>query len=164
MRSVQSLAILLSIASALASCKRSEPAEASLSAAPSAAPEPAKVAAAAAEFHEDFFDLAIRSAGPYSVGKVGAAEIVLSPKNGYHTNDKYPYKFKTAESPGVSFRAPVFTKEDVVLDEKRATMKLDFTPDSTGEKTVSGQFAFSVCSADKCLVEKRDLTLRVAVN
>ena len=162
-RPVRSTALVLLAASALAGCKRSEPTEASSPSAPSA-PEPAKVAAAAAEFHEDFFDLAIRPAGPYSAGKAGAAEIVLSPKNGYHTNDKYPYKFKAAESHGVSFRAPVFTKEDVVLDEKRATMKLDFTPDSTGEKTVSGQFAFSVCSAEKCLVEKRDLTLRVAMN
>lgn len=148
---------------AVAGCKRAgpdkvEPSNAPVSAAPTAATAPA------AEFHEDTFDLELRAAGPYSAGKPAAAEIVLSPKGGFHTNDKYPYKFRTADSPGVAFRAPVFTKEDVTLDEQKARMKLDFTPESAGEKAISGQFAFSVCSADKCLVEKRDLTVKVAVN
>jgi hypothetical protein len=108
--------------------------------------------------------LALRPVGSYAAGKPAAAEIVLVPKGGYHTNDKYPYKFKTGPSPGVSYRVPVFTKDDVTLDERHASMKVDFTPDAAGEKTVSGQFAFSVCSAERCLVEKRDLTLKLAVN
>lgn len=128
------------------------------------APEVAKAVAPASEFHEDTFDLSLHAAGPVTAGKPAAAEVVLLPKGGYHTNDKYPYKFKAATTDGVAFRAPVFTKEDVTLDEHKATMKVDFTPDSSGEKTISGQFAFSVCSAEKCLVEKRDLTLKVAVN
>jgi hypothetical protein len=123
-----------------------------------------KVAAPAAEFHEETFDLTLRAVGSVAAGKAATAEVVLIPKAGYHTNDKYPYKFKTATNPGVSYRAPVFTKEDVTLEEHKATMKVDFTPDSAGEKTLAGQFAFSVCSAEKCLVEKRDLTLSVAVN
>ena len=145
-------------------CRRAEPPPPEATAASAAPLDTTKPAAPASEFHEDTFDLALRPVGSYSAGKPGSAEIVLVPKGGYHTNDKYPYKFKTATPSGVAFRAPVFTKDDVTLDEKRATMKLDFTPDSVGEKTVAGQFAFSVCSAEKCLVEKRDLTLKLAVN
>jgi hypothetical protein len=130
----------------------------------SAPPEVAKAVAPASEFHEETFDLSLRAVGSAAAGKPASAQVVLIPKAGYHTNDKYPYKFKTATNAGVSYRTSVFTKEDVTLEEHRATMKLDFTPDSAGEKTLSGQFAFSVCSAEKCLVEKRDLTLSVAVN
>lgn len=136
--------------------------ETAASAAP--APEVATVDKPASEFHEDTFDLSLRAVGAVAAGKPAGVEVVLVPKGGFHTNDKYPYKFKTAASAGVSYRTPVFTKDDMTLEEHRATMKLDFTPDSAGEKTLSGQFAFSVCSADKCLVEKRDLTLSVAVN
>jgi hypothetical protein len=149
---------------ALGACKRAEPASVEATAPPSAAPEAPKPAAPASEFHEDTFDLSLRAVGPYSVGKPASAEVVLSPKGGYHTNEKYPYKFKAASADGVTYRTAVFTKDDVKLDEKQATMKVDFTPDSAGSKTVSGQFAFSVCSAERCLVEKRDLTLNVAVN
>jgi hypothetical protein len=162
-RGLASLAIVTAVF-ALVGCKKSEPAPSSESPAASATPEAPKGAAPASEFHEETFDLALRPVGPAAAGKPASAEVVLIPKAGYHTNDKYPYKFKTSANAGVSYRTPVFTKDDVTLEEQRATMKLDFTPDSVGEKTLSGQFAFSLCSAEKCLVEKRDLTLNVAVN
>jgi hypothetical protein len=42
-------------------------------------------------------------------------------------------------------------------------MPVSFTPDAAGKRTVAGQFAFSVCTEDKCLMEKRDLSLDVTV-
>lgn len=156
-------ALVFGAALVLASCKRGEPAPGDPPAASASAPG-ATSHAPAAEFHEETFDLALRPVGSYSSGKPGVAEIVLTPKGEYHTNDRYPYKFKTDASSGVAYRIPVFTKDDVTLEEKRATMKVDFTPDGAGEKTVSGQFAFSLCSAERCLVEKRDLALKLSVN
>ncbi len=102
--------------------------------------------------------------GAYSAGKAGTVEIVLSAKSGYHANDKYPYKLKTSDSPGVKYRTAVFSRDDVQLEPTRATMKVEFTPESAGEKTVGGQFSFSVCSAEHCLVDKRDLALSVRVD
>jgi len=148
----------------LAACKHGDAAPADPAVGSGAAAEAPSTVAPAAEFHDESFDLSLRPEGSYSAGKAAVVRIVLVPKGGYHTNEKYPYKFKTASSTGVAYRVPVFTRDDVTLEEKQATMKVDFTPDSAGEKTVSGQFAFSVCSADRCLVEKRDLALKLAVN
>ena len=39
-----------------------------------------------------------------------------------------------------------------------------FTPESAGKKKIAGQFSFSVCTDDKCLIEKRDLALDVQVD
>ena len=153
------------VAAALSACHREEsratdptPAPPSASAGASNDPAPAP------EFHEETFDLVLRPAGAFTAGKPGSAEIQVSAKSGYHCNDKYPYKFKTAESPGLAYASPVFTKDALHLEPSTATMKLDFTPDSKGPKTIAGVFAFSLCSAERCLVEKRNLALEIAVD
>ena len=155
---VLSGAVLVGIV-ALSACQH--PKSETTAVAPPAA-EP--VAVAAAEFHEGTFDLVLRPLGPYASGKAGTAEIQLVPKGGYHCNDRYPYKFKVSNAPGVTFGAPVFTKDAVQLEPMRAVMKVGFTPESKGEKTLAGVFSFSLCSADRCLVEKRDLSLRIPVD
>ena len=131
----------------------------------SAVPDPgAPPASGKAEYHEDTFDLAIRPIGALTSGTPGAVEIQLSAKGGYHCNDKYPYKFKTGQSEGIQFAAPVFTKDALTLEEMKATMKVDLTPQTKGEKSIRGMFAFSLCSAERCLVEKRELETKIAVN
>jgi hypothetical protein len=131
----------------------------------SAAPDPGAVPQAGKpDYHEETFDLAIRQVGALTAGAAGSVEIQLSAKGGYHCNDKYPYKFRVDESEGVKFKAPVFTKEALTLEQMRATMKLDLTPETKGEKSIRGVFAFSLCSAERCLVEKRQLETKIAVN
>jgi hypothetical protein len=119
---------------------------------------------AASEFHEATFDLVMRPAAPLTAGKPGVLEIQLVPKGGFHTNETYPYKFKAHESPGLKYGAPVTTRDAVALEATRATMKVDVVPESAGAKTASGVFSFSVCSADRCLVEKRTLETQLAVD
>ena len=150
------LAVLVALAPA---CHRGEPEQV----AASAAPAPAASAEAKAEYHEDTFDLTLRPVGALTAGAPGSVEIQLSAKAGYHCNDKYPYKFKVGDSSGMKFTAPVFTKDALTLEEKRATMKLDLTPEAKGEQTVRGVFAFSLCSAERCLVEKRELEAKIPV-
>ncbi len=87
----------------------------------------------------------------------------MSAKGGYHVNDKYPYRFKPQGSSGVRFAAPVFSTEAVLLEPMRATMKVDFTPEAKGDCAIAGSFAFSVCREDRCLVEKRNLEMKVSV-
>jgi hypothetical protein len=152
------LAVLVSL-TAVHACHHgpSQAAEASPAPAPSAEPK-------AAQYHEDTFDLVIRPDGAFAAGKQGTLLVEVDAKGGYHCNDKYPYKFKVADSPGVQFAGPVFSKDAVTLETAKATMKVDLTPQTKGPKTVGGTFSFSLCSAERCLVEKRDLSLDIAVD
>lgn len=112
---------------------------------------------------ESQFELAIAASGGYQAGKVGTAEITLEAKPPFHVNDQYPIKFKVKEGAGVKYAAAVVGKDKAKIEKQKATMPVAFTPESAGQQTVSGQFAFSVCTDENCLMEKRDLTLVVDV-
>lgn len=140
--------------------------------APAAAPSPATAPAAASadsagppasRYDEAKFALVAQPSGAYAAGKEGAIEVVLDAKPPFHANQQYPYKFKTKDAPGVKFAEPVVGKDAAKLEPQRVTMRVPFTPDGAGQRTVSGQFAFSVCTEETCLMEKRDLSLVVDV-
>lgn len=101
--------------------------------------------------------------GAVKAGKPGALSVVLVAKPPYHVNDKYPIKLKLKETPGVKYDNMVVGKDAVKLEATKAVMPVSFTPDAAGKRTVAGQLAFSVCTEDKCLMEKRDLLLDVTV-
>jgi pyruvate/2-oxoglutarate dehydrogenase complex dihydrolipoamide acyltransferase (E2) component len=134
--------------------------EATAAPAPAAADSAAPATAAESKYSEAGFDLVLQPKGDYASGKAGEAEVVLSAKPPYHVNDKYPYKFKLKEAPGLSFANMIVTKELVKFEPARATVPVTFTP-SAGKHTLSGQLSFSVCTADKCMIEKRDLALEI---
>jgi hypothetical protein len=137
--------------------------------APSAAPAAAASEAApaptgAAKFSDTGFDLSVEAPkASLKAGQAGTVEIVLSAKAPFHVNDKYPIKLKLKETPGVKYENLIIGKDAVKLEPMKAVMPVSFTPDGAGKRTVAGQFAFSVCSEDKCLMEKRDLSLDVTV-
>ena len=79
----------------------------------------------------------------------------------FHANDKYPYKFKLNQAPGLKFANLVVEKDAVKVEKTRATLSVALTPESAGKHTVSGKLFFSVCNDDQCLVEKRDLALNI---
>lgn len=139
------------------------PAAAAAVAADSASPAPAAAAdaPAASKYSEAGFDLALQPKGSYASGQAGEAEIVLSAKAPFHVNDKYPYKFKIKEAPGLKFANLVVAKDQVKLEPARATVPVAFTPESAGKHTIAGQLSFSVCTDDKCMIEKRDLALEI---
>jgi pyruvate/2-oxoglutarate dehydrogenase complex dihydrolipoamide acyltransferase (E2) component len=125
-----------------------------------AAPLAAPAAPAASKYSEAGFDLAIQPKGTYAGGQAGEAEVVLVAKAPFHVNDKYPYKFKLKEAQGLRFANLVVGKESVKLEPMRATVPVAFTPDA-GKHALAGQLSFSVCTADQCMIEKRDLTLEI---
>jgi hypothetical protein len=137
------------------------------SAAPAAAapPEAAAAPTGAAKFSDTAFELSL-DAPKVSVkaGQPGTVEVVLAAKAPFHVNDKYPIKLKLKETPGVKYENLVVGKDAVKLEAMKAVMSVNFTPDAAGKRTVAGQFAFSVCTEDKCLMEKRDLVLDVNVD
>ena len=172
------LGVLLLALSSLSACKNQAPpaAEATAEPAPpapvaaSAAAVPAAAAdtatapaaaAAASKYSEAPFDVEIQPKGTYTAGQAGAAEIVILAKPPFHANDKYPYKFKLNETPGVKFANLVVDKDAVKVEKTRATLSVALTPENAGKHRVSGKLFFSVCNDDQCLVEKRDLALDI---
>ncbi len=150
-----SLAVRPSSASTLSAAEPGVPASASAATGePGAAPAASRVA-------EANFELSIASAGSVEAGKPANAEIVLEAKPPFHVNDKYPYKFKLKETPGLTFPKPVVGKDAVVLEKTRAKMTVPFSAAKAGKSVLAGQFSFSVCTDDKCLIEKRDLSLSI---
>jgi hypothetical protein len=122
-----------------------------------------EAAAAGSKLSEGSFDLELRPKGTYAAGQQAEAELVLDAKPPYKVNDEYPYKFKLKEAAGVKFPAPVVGKDLAKLEKQKVTMPVAFTPEAAGKCTLSGQLAFSVCTDDKCLIEKRDVSLVVDV-
>lgn len=133
---------------------------ASAAVAPTAAAAPAT---GAAKFTDPAFEVSLEPKGAAKAGQASALEITLLAKAPYHVNDKYPLKLKLKETPGVKFDSLVVGKDAAKVEATKAVMPVSFTPDGAGKRTVAGQFAFSVCTDDKCLMEKRDLLLDVNV-
>ena len=113
-------------------------------------------------FTENGFELELSAKPDYQAGKPGEAEIVLVAKPPFHVNDKYPYKFKTKQTQGIKYPAPVL-KEGVKLETHRAVLPVSFTAESTGKQRIEGQFSFSVCTEEKWLIAKRPLALEIDV-
>lgn len=120
---------------------------------------PVEAAAGVAQVDEANFSIRIAPSGAYEAGKPAQAEVVLDAKPPFHVNDKYPYKFKLKDAPGLTFANAVVGKDNVKLETQRATMTVPFTVKDPGKHTLAGQFSFSVCTEDKCLMEKRELAL-----
>jgi hypothetical protein len=177
------LGVIVSLTGLLLACSKEtppaaeSPRSASNAAAPQAAPAGADAAAAApapaaadaaptgsAKFSDTGFELSLEAPkAPVKAGQAGNVEVVLAAKPPFHVNDKYPIKLKLKETPGVKYENMTITKDAVKLEPMKAVMPVSFTPDAAGKRTVAGQFSFSVCTEDKCLMEKRDLLLDVNV-
>jgi hypothetical protein len=141
------------------------PAAADAASAALAAPAAAEAApTGAAKFTDAGFELSLEAPkAAVKAGQAGTVEVVLAAKAPFHVNDKYPIKLKLKETPGVKYENLTITKDAVKLEPMKAVMPVSFTPEA-GKRTVAGQFSFSVCTEDKCLMEKRDLLLEVNVD
>jgi len=100
---------------------------------------------------------------PLKAGQAGSVEVLLVAKAPFHVNDKYPIKLKLKETPGIKYESLVIGKDAAKVEQMKAVVPITFTPDAAGKRNVAGQLAFSVCTEDKCLMEKRDLALDVTV-
>ncbi len=134
--------------------------EATPAAAPAAAPAPAP-AAGQPSYKEEGFELSLEAAGPFSVGKPAEAKVVLVAKSGFKVNDQYPFKLALNDAAGLEFPNKVVTRDAMTLEKHQGVMKVAFTPKTPGAHTLSGRFSFSVCTEERCLIEKRELSLEV---
>lgn len=173
-RFLTGLALVLTCSLSVIGCDQSaakaEPKDtAPLSATP--APAPAEKAVAPSEapgeaegkpsYKEEAFHLSFEAPSPAEVGKELVFKVVLEARSGFKVNDEYPLKFQFSETPHVRPAKSTVRKEDATLEKERAEMPLSVTIDEKGKHKVSGKLSFSVCTEERCLIEKRDLALEV---
>lgn len=111
---------------------------------------------------EEPFSLWLEAASPLAAGSASSVDVVLVAKAPYHTNAEYPHKFKLGAAPaGLSYPEAVVKGMDVKPD--RSVLRVPVQAKQPGPATVSGTLSFSVCTEERCLVEKRDLSLALEV-
>lgn len=103
------------------------------------------------------YSVRLQTTSPVKVGEPSALTVVLNAEQPFKCNDKYPYKFTFDPIDGVAFENQVVRGMNVT--DKRSTMVVPFSPKGAGEQSVSGTLSFSVCTDDKCLVEKQRLSV-----
>lgn len=110
----------------------------------------------------DGFAVSIQAQSPVRSGEGSTATVVLSCKAPFKCNQKYPYKMALDAPAGVSYASQTVRSANV--GEKSTTLGVPFTAAAKGKATVGGTFSFSVCTDDKCLIEKRPLAVSIDVD
>jgi hypothetical protein len=111
---------------------------------------------------------------PFSAqsGQASRARVIVSARGTYHVNTDYPMAFLPIPDPAagmVGERIPLADGQERTpcADRKgescTVTTPLSFTPPNQGQVRIAGTLAFSVCNADRCLIEKEPLAASVAV-
>jgi len=92
----------------------------------------------------------------------------IAARGGMHVNEEYPTSFRPAPDATASFAGDRVALSDVVERVRcdggepsacEVTYALPFVPRGAGDVRVSGTLAFSVCNAERCLIEKVALTV-----
>ncbi len=122
---------------------------------------PSRASAPATQRVDDpAFQLELRPRGRYRLGREGSAEVLLEPRGDFKVNDKYPFRFEYAAYKGIRPSEPVVSREAMELSKKQLLMTLRFTPESKNG-VLAGDFKFSLCTSDRCLVKREHLELPV---
>jgi hypothetical protein len=138
-----------------------------------ATPEPLQVAKASescshAVCADNFFIDAVPAECAAGVACTVALKLVAT--GAFHINDEYPYRFKADDAAGVEFLGTdtggkgTFSKgagDWQKSEEKAGTMTVKYIAADKGAKAVQGTFKLSVCSAQACLLEQRQVTANV---
>jgi hypothetical protein len=131
-----------------------------------ALPARADGAAVAAEGKAEGQEWSVRVAAPAGAAQgakgTATAELHLSSRGGYHVNLDYPIGFLPAPDSTITFREQrvALTPAARTACEQRpqetcaVVLPLSGAPPEKGEARLSGTLAFSVCSADRCLIKK----------
>lgn len=111
---------------------------------------------------EEAFSVWLQSEGPTSAGKPASVRAVLVANEPYHCNTEYPHKFKYADAPeGLNY--PKKDARGMKTTAKRGELVIPIEAKAAGEATVSGKLSFSVCTEERCLVEKQELKIALVV-
>jgi hypothetical protein len=126
---------------------------------PSAAP-------AGARAEGEFWAVALEAPASLRAGEPAEARVRVAARGGYKVNEEYPMSFRPAAD-----ASPGFPGERVALAARdrtacgggagacEVTAPLPFVPAAAGEVRLAGTVAFSVCTAERCLIEKVSLAV-----
>jgi hypothetical protein len=108
------------------------------------------------------FNTWLEGVSSYPLNQPATLTLVLQAEEPFKCNEQYPYRFTITPSPGISVAEPVL--RGMNIDKQRSTMSVPFTPTQAGTHTLSGELSFSVCTDDKCLIEKQSLSFPIDVS
>jgi hypothetical protein len=128
-------------------------------------PPPVTIATSKAHSEGQHYVLDAKAPASVSVGGNGELEIVLLAKDGYHTNDEFPYKLRTAVEPAgaVTFEKPELTRTQGTYTKTEARFKARFAGGKAGDAKIGGVMALSVCTAKECVTDKVQLEVPITV-
>lgn len=98
---------------------------------------------------------------PVSVGTSATVTVHLEPQPPFKSNAKYPFRFVVGPVRGAT--APTSPVTVAAVAPTRTTLQFPITAAEPGRTSVSGTFSFSVCTEEKCLVERAPLVLSFEV-
>jgi hypothetical protein len=111
---------------------------------------------------EEAFSAWLQTTSPAKAGGPVQLEAVLVAKPPYHCNPEYPHKFKLNAAPaGLSY--PEETVRGMKVTPARSVLAIPVNAQSAGKQTITGTLSFSVCTDERCMVEKRDLSVALDV-
>ncbi|HET6413237.1 MAG TPA: hypothetical protein VFG53_14355 [Anaeromyxobacter sp.] len=108
------------------------------------------------------------SVPPVAPGATSKARLEVTSRAGYHVNLDYPMSFRPSAEGTVALPQsriglrPISTSPCAAGPKESCAVSLEvpFTAPQEGESRVAGALAFSVCSAERCLIEKVSLLAR----
>lgn len=112
-------------------------------------------------YKEAAFHLTLSPPQSVQVGKPAVFQVILEALGEYKVNDEYPIKFQFEAQEGTTPKKMTVSREDAKIEKNRAEMPLSVTIESAGKRKVSGRLSFSVCTEERCLIEKRELSVEV---
>src|SRR5690606_2749641 len=115
-------------------------------------------------YEEEAFSLSMTGPAVAKVGEAVTYTVTLTAKSGFKVNDEYPVKFQFAAANGVAPQKEVIRKEDAQVEKNKVVIPAEVILSTAGEHVVQGKLSFSVCTDDRCLIEKRDLGLSITAS
>ena len=109
----------------------------------------------------DGFATWLEGTGPFVVGKSSSLRAVLTSKKPYKCNEEYPFKLKLKANPQLGLAES--TIRGMKISGATAQLSIPVVPKSAGKTTLRGKLYFSVCTDDRCLVERQDISLALNV-
>jgi hypothetical protein len=103
-------------------------------------------------------------------GEPSTARVIVAARGPYHVNRDYPMSFRPSDTANAAFdgarvalgkgaeRTPCAGEPEEAC---AVSAPLRFTPRAAGETHIAGTVAFSVCTPERCLIEKVPLSATV---
>jgi hypothetical protein len=113
-------------------------------------------------FDGESFSLSWSTPDPVAIGQTGQGQLVLTAKPPFKCNQEYPFKLKLSAR-GLEPAKTEVTKADMQVSHERVVIPVTFTAARPGEAVLDAMLAFSVCTDDKCLIERQSMRLGAEV-